>query len=85
MTGGAERDIFWYGEGDGDDEVDNFTEGAAETADVLNIYGGKVRYVTRSGGTLTIGMEDRKSLKVNTDSEAAGVILYQKEGECFST
>lgn len=76
MQGGSARDLFWYGNGDSNDTVWDFTPGEEETSDVLVLYSGSVASVSRLGTILTLKMSDGSGLTVQSSSGADDVILY---------
>lgn len=81
MQGGIAQDMFWFGEGDGKDVVRDFTTGSGEAADVLVLYRGPLKSVTRNGMVLTVNMAESNRLTVNTDSLGDGTVLYTWDGK----
>lgn len=76
MYGGSSRDMFWYGEGDGNDVAYDFTAGTGDAADVLNLYSGGLQSVSRSGNVLKLAMADGNGLSVRISSGTDAAVLY---------
>ena len=76
MYGGAGRDMFWYGTGDGNDCIRNFSCGSNETSDIINFYDYGISSAYRDNGTVHIIMTSGEELLMPTEYDADTEIQY---------
>jgi len=79
LVGGADRDMFWYSSGGGNDSIQSFSYGNDSTDDILTVTNGF--NISRQGSNLALLMEDGGILSVTVHSDTNQTIQYSRDGK----
>lgn len=84
MYGGIGRDMFWYGTGDGNDCIRNFTCGSDENSDIINFYDYGISTAYRDNGTVHILLTNGEELLMPTEYNADTEIQYSSNASSIN-
>ncbi len=76
LSGGSSADMFWFGNGCGNDVAANFTDGQNSNSDIVNFYDGALKTATRAGNNLNFTMADGSTLRLSAGDNVDTAVKY---------